>query len=69
MTPEEARKFISQHRLTYDQSQAQSSFDEIKELLKKEKGFSQRQADWAIELYITNMEEIVLTNRIKDIEH
>lgn len=68
MSLEEIRKYISQHRLTYDQSKEQSSFHEIKELLKKEKGFSQRQADWAIELYITDLEEKDLTNRNRNIE-
>lgn len=69
MSLEEIKKIISQYRLTGDQSKEKVSLDEIKELLKRERGFSQRQADWAIELYINDMEEKILTDRNRDIEH
>lgn len=69
MSPELARKFISRNRLTYDQAQKQLTFFEIKQMLIEDQGCSYRQAEWAVELYTTNLEEIVLTCRIDDIKH
>lgn len=67
MSPENAKDIIAKKREDIKSSFSEYSFDAIKQYLIKEKGFSKRNANWAIDLYVSDKEEILLSDKIRDL--